>query len=57
MKCQILFSRKNKKNISKYCLLKFLLSMQSVKSTLELKYQRDATCNTIQLTNPNKTAF
>ena len=30
-KCQILFSRKNKKNISKYRLLKFLPSMQSVK--------------------------
>ena len=32
MKCQILFSRKNKKNISK-CLLKFLPSMQSIKLT------------------------
>ena len=31
MKCQILFSRKIKKNISKCCLLKFLPSMQSVK--------------------------
>ena len=31
MKCQILFSRKNKKNILKCCLLKFLPSMQSVK--------------------------
>ena len=30
MKCQILFSTKNKKNISKCCLLKFLPSMQSV---------------------------
>ena len=28
MKCQILFSRKNKKNISKCRLLKFLPSMQ-----------------------------
>ena len=28
MKCHILFSSKNKKNISKCCLLKFLLSMQ-----------------------------
>ena len=32
MKCQILFSRKNKKNISEGCLLKFLLSMQSIKN-------------------------
>ena len=31
MKCQILFSRKNKKNISECHLLKFLPSMQSVK--------------------------
>ena len=31
MKCQILFSRKNRNNISKCCLLKFLPSMQSVK--------------------------
>ena len=30
MKCQILFSRKNKKSISKCRLLKFLPSMQSV---------------------------
>ena len=30
MKCQILFSRKNKKNTSKCCLLNFLSSMQSV---------------------------
>ena len=30
MKCQILFSEKNKKNISKCHLLKFLPSMQSV---------------------------
>ena len=29
MKCQILFVRKNKKIISKCCLLKFLPSMQS----------------------------
>ena len=31
MKCQILLSWKNKKNISKYRLLKFLPSMQCVK--------------------------
>ena len=31
MQCQILLSRKNEKNISKCCLLKFLQSMQSVK--------------------------
>ena len=31
MKCQILFSRKNKKDISKCCPLKFLPSMQSIK--------------------------
>ena len=31
MKCQILLTRKNKKNISKCLLLKFLSSMQSVK--------------------------
>ena len=31
MECQILFSRKNKTNISKCYLLKFLHSMQSVK--------------------------
>ena len=30
MKCLIMFSRKNKKDISKYCLMKFLPSMQSV---------------------------
>ena len=30
MKCQILFSRKSKKNISKCCLLTFLPSIQSV---------------------------
>ena len=30
MKCQILLSRKDKKNISKCCLLKFLPSIQSV---------------------------
>ena len=30
MKCQILFSRKNKKSISKCCLLKSLPSMPSV---------------------------
>ena len=30
MKCQILFSRKNKKNISKCHQLKFLPSMQSI---------------------------
>ena len=30
MRCQILFSRKDKKNISKCRLLKFLPSMQSV---------------------------
>ena len=30
MQCQILFSRKDKKNISKCCLLKLLPSMQSV---------------------------
>ena len=35
MKCQILFSRKNKKNISKCHLLKFLPSMQSVTETLK----------------------
>ena len=35
MKYQILFSRKNKKNISK-CLLKFLPSMQGVKKLLWL---------------------
>ena len=35
MKCQIPFSRKNKKNISKCHLLKFLPSMQSVKSLSE----------------------
>ena len=34
MKCQILFSRQNKKNISKYRLLKFLPDMQSVKSNI-----------------------
>ena len=33
MKYQIPFSRKNKKNISKCRLLKFLPSMQSVKET------------------------
>ena len=33
MKCQILFSRKNKKIFEKCCLLKFLPSMQSVIST------------------------
>ena len=32
MKCQILFSRKNNKNISIYCLLKLLPSMLSVKN-------------------------
>ena len=32
MNCQIIFSRKNKKNISKLCLLKILPSMQSVNS-------------------------
>ena len=37
MKCQILFSRKNKKNISKCCLLNFLLSMQGVKDIVETK--------------------
>ena len=31
MKCQILFSRKNKKNILEYHLLKYLPNMQSVK--------------------------
>ena len=31
MKCQILFSRKNKKNISKCHVLEFLSNMQSVK--------------------------
>ena len=35
MKCQILFSKKNKKNISKYCLLKVLPSMQCVKVNME----------------------
>ena len=34
MKCQIIFSRKNKKNISKYRLLNFLPSMQSVRNCL-----------------------
>ena len=33
MKCQILFSRKNKKNISKCRLLQFLPSVQSVKKS------------------------
>ena len=31
MKCQILFSEKNKKNISKYCLLKILPKVLSAK--------------------------
>ena len=35
MKCQILFSRKNKENISKCHLLKFLPSLQSVKSGIK----------------------
>ena len=34
MKCQILFSGKNKKNISKYCLLKILPRVLSVKEKL-----------------------
>ena len=34
MKYQILFSRKNKNNISKCWLLKFLLSMQSIKAPI-----------------------
>ena len=34
MKFQILFFGKNKKNISKCCLLKFLSSMQSVNDVL-----------------------
>ena len=34
MKCQILLSRKNKKNISKCCLLNFLSSIQRVKASV-----------------------
>ena len=33
MKCQIPFSRKNKNNISKFCLLKFLQSVNRIIST------------------------
>ena len=38
MKCQILFSRKNKKNISKCHLMKFLPSMQSITLCLMKHY-------------------
>ena len=37
MKCQNLFSRKNKKNISECCLLKFLPSMQSINHIMNKK--------------------
>ena len=33
MRCQVLFSRRNKKNISKCHLLKFLPSMQNVEDS------------------------
>ena len=39
MKCQILFSGKNKKNISKCRLLKILPRVLSVKSATEFPYQ------------------
>ena len=38
MKCQILFSMKNKKNISKCRLLKFLPSMQSVNAVITSRF-------------------
>ena len=38
MKCQILFSGKNKKNMSIFCLLKILPRMLSVKRTLHTVY-------------------
>ena len=40
MKCQILFSGKNKKNISKYRLLKILPRVLSVKSTSPTGHSR-----------------
>ena len=39
MKCQILFSGKNKKNISKCCLLKILPRVLSVNVERDLKHQ------------------
>ena len=38
MKCQILFSWKNKKNMSIFCLLKLLPRMLSIKRTLHTVY-------------------
>ena len=43
MKGQILFSRKNKKNISKFHLLKFLPSIQSVKNRDKIKLLKQTT--------------
>ena len=39
MKCQILFPGKNKKNISKCCLLKILPRVLSFKQKLDLSWQ------------------
>ena len=47
MKCQILFSRKNKKKISKCCLLKFLPSMQSVKAGLKYSLYENIILSTV----------
>ena len=48
MKCQILFPRKNKKNISKCRLLKYLPSMQSVKqTTFEQQRQKRYLCTSV----------
>ena len=40
MKCQILFSGKNKKNISKCCLLKILPRVLSVKHSMSDKEEK-----------------
>ena len=51
MKCQVLFSRKNKKSISKCPLMKYLLSMQNVLFKQELKqiYTWNTTDNRIHI--------
>ena len=52
MKCQILFSRKNKKHISKCCLLKFLPGMQSVKWDLSVFFPRQNTVFALTFLTP-----
>ena len=51
MKCQSLFSRKYKKNISKYRFVKFLLSMLSVLSIQAISLNK-LICETTYVTKP-----